>query len=195
MTFQAIELYRVNSEYYRIFKINMEKRKLIISPKTKVLQLIEAYPELEEVLINYVPAFRKLKNPILRKTVAKIATLQQAASIGNVKVGDLINHLRKEVGQELASEESDSPYNLEKPAWFNDRLVAQELDVRDMLAAGEHPVNQVMADLKKLLEKSIYKLIAPFLPAPLIDKATSLEVKHWVVKERDDLFSVFFFKD
>ena len=53
-------------------------QKLIITPKTKVLQLIEAYPHLEDVLIEYVPAFKKLKNPILRNTVAKIATLQQA---------------------------------------------------------------------------------------------------------------------
>jgi hypothetical protein len=73
----------------------MEKNQIIITPKTKVLQLIEAYPQLEDVLIAYVPAFKKLKNPVLRKTVAKIATLQQAASIGNVQVSDLINHLRK----------------------------------------------------------------------------------------------------
>jgi hypothetical protein len=173
----------------------MEKKQLIISPKTKVLQLIETYPELEDVLINYVPAFKKLKNPILRKTVAKIATLQQAASIGNVKVGDLINHLRKDVGQELISEELDSPYNTLKPEWYNEELIVQEFDVRDMLAAGEHPVNQVMSDLKKLPNNTIYKMIAPFLPAPLIDKASSLLVKHWVVKEKDDLFFIYFYKD
>lgn len=172
----------------------MESGKLIITPKTKVLQLIETYPQLEEVLINYVPAFSKLKNPILRRTVAKIATLQQAATIGNVKVGDLINHLRKEVGQELMSDEAETPYNMTKPTWFDQNLVVQELDVREMLAAGEHPVNQVMSDLKKLPANSIYKLIAPFLPAPLIDKASSLEVKHWVVREKDELFYVYFYK-
>lgn len=172
----------------------MEKKQLIISPKTKVLQLIETYPELEDVLINYVPAFKKLKNPILRKTVAKIATLQQAASIGNVKVGDLINHLRKEVGQELMNSEVNNPYNTLQPGWFNETNIVQELDVRDMLAAGEHPVNQVLADLKKLPNNSIYKMTAPFLPAPLIDKASSLEFKHYVVKESDNKFFVYFFK-
>jgi len=172
----------------------MDKKQIIISPKTKVLQLIETYPELEDVLINYVPAFKKLKNPILRKTVAKIATLQQAASIGNVKVGDLINHLRQEVGQEGMTSEINNPYNTRQPDWFNEANIVQELDVRDMLAAGEHPVNQVMADLKKLPENTIYKMIAPFLPAPLIDKASSIEVKHYVVKEKDDLFIIYFCK-
>lgn len=173
----------------------MEKKELIISPKTRVLQLIEAYPELEDVLINYVPAFKKLKNPVLRKTVARIATLQQAASIGNVKVGDLINHLRKEVGQELISDSEASPYNFSKPDWFDEDLIRQELDVRDMLAAGEHPVNQVLADLKKLEAPGIYRMIAPFLPAPLIDKATSLEFKHFVIREKENLFLVYFYKN
>ncbi len=170
----------------------MKKNQLIISPKTKVLHLIETYPELENVLINYVPAFKKLKNPILRRTVAKIATLQQAASIGNVNVGDLINHLRKEVGQDLIKNEIENTYNTLQPEWFDTAKIVQELDVRDMLAAGEHPVNQVMADLKKLPANSIYKMIAPFLPAPLIDKASSIDAKHWVVKEREDLFIIYF---
>jgi hypothetical protein len=170
----------------------MKKKQIIISPKTKVLHLIETYPELEDVLINYVPAFKKLKNPILRKTVAKIATLQQAASIGNVNVGDLINHLRKEVGQDLVKGEINNVYNTQQPEWFDTAKIVQELDVRDMLAAGEHPVNQVMADLKKLPANSIYKMIAPFLPAPLIDKASSIEAKHWVVKEREDVFIIYF---
>lgn len=168
------------------------KNELIITPKTKVLQLIEAYPELEEILIGYVPAFVKLKNPVLRKTVARIATLQQAAAIGNVKVEDLINKLRAEVGQDLFTQNENNMYTTEKPAWFDQSLIAGELDARPMLAVGEHPVNQVMADLKTLESGKIYKLSAPFLPAPLIDKASSLNFKHWVAKEDDGSFIIYF---
>lgn len=167
---------------------------LIITPKTKVLQLIESYPQLEDVLIEYAPAFKKLKNPVLRKTVAKIATLQQAAAIGNVKVEELINRLRKEVGQNLVSTESSTSYATKKPDWFDEDRVEKEFNASEMLAAGEHPVNQVMADLKKLEKDKIYKLIAPFLPAPLIDKATSLQFKHWVEKIDGQNFNVYFYK-
>ena len=169
--------------------------KLIITPKTKVLQLIEAYPELEEVMISQVPAFEKLKNPLLRKTVARIATLQQAATIGNMAVGDLINLLRKKVGQDLLTHTTVIEYNTAKPSWFAEDLVRQELDAREMLAKGEQPVNQVMADLTSMENRTIYKLTAPFLPAPLIDKASSLKIDHWVKKEKEDLYSVYFFKD
>jgi len=172
----------------------MEKEQLIITPKTKVLQLIETYPQLEDVLIRFVPAFSKLKNPLLRRTVAKIATLQQAASIGNVKTGDLINLLRKEVGQELLNSGEDTAYNTKKPSWFEEKLIEKEFDIRDMLAAGEQPVNQVMSDLNQLNIGKIYKLTSPFLPAPLIDKATSLKIDHWVLKDQDNLVFVYFFR-
>jgi len=172
----------------------METHKLIISPKTKVLQLIETYPQLEDVLINYVPAFKKLKNPILRKTVAKIATLQQAAVVGNVKVEDLINLLRKEVGQDTIELANEVNYNTKQPDWFDQSRVKTETDVREMLNAGEQPVNQVISDLNKLKTDEIYKVIAPFVPAPLIDKALSLEIEHWVKKEGEELFIVYFKK-
>lgn len=171
----------------------MEKEQLIITPKTKVLHLIETYPQLEDVLIKYVPAFSKLKNPLLRRTVAKIATLQQAASIGNVKTGDLINLLRKEVGQELLNESYDTTYNSQKPLWFNQTLIEKEFDIREMLAAGEQPVNQVISDLNHLSSGKIYKLTSPFLPAPLIDKSISLNIDHWVQKE-GELVLVYFHK-
>ena len=174
----------------------MEKNeKLIITPKTKVLQLIETYPELENVLIEYAPAFKKLKNPVLRKTVARIATLQQAASIGNVKVEDLINRLRTEVGQDLLSFESQSNYNTSQPVWFNEVKIAAELDVREMLDSGEQPVNQAVSDLKDLKMGGIYKILAPFLPAPLIDKATSLGFSHWVNKKSEEEFEIYFIKE
>ena len=46
---------------------------MVISPKTKVGELLDAYPELESVLMEMSPAFEKLKNPILRRTVARVA--------------------------------------------------------------------------------------------------------------------------
>jgi hypothetical protein len=63
-----------------------------------------------------------------------------------------------------------------------------------MLAAGEHPVNQVIADLNHLEEGKIYELKAPFLTAPLIDKATSLGLKHWIDQRNEQDFYIYFCK-
>jgi hypothetical protein len=167
---------------------------LIITPKTKVSELIEAFPQLEDTLIAYVPAFKKLKNPVLRKTVARVTTLQQAATVGNVKVEDLINHLRYEVGQDLFSGDSATAYTTETPDWFSEGLVVTEFNAKEMLAAGEQPINQVMADLNNLDEGKIYKVVAPFVPAPLVDKASSLGLAHWINKADDEEFVIYFYR-
>ncbi|MBD3273828.1 MAG: DUF1858 domain-containing protein [Candidatus Marinimicrobia bacterium] len=171
-------------------------KSLIITPKTKILDLIQAYPVLEDVLIDYVPAFKKLKNPVLRKTVARVATVRQAASVGEVPVQDLVNRLRSAVGQDLYSEGGDREYNTgEKPHWFDEQKVSHELDVQSLLDEGNQPVHQVLADLKSLPENEIYAVIAPLLPAPLIDKAESLGFDHWVVQNNFGEYKIYFFSE
>jgi len=167
--------------------------KTVITPKTKISDLLDSYPELENTLLDYTPAFKKLKNPILRKTIVKITTLQQASAIANVKVEELINTLRKEVGQEMIGRQADTGYNEKEPDWFEKDKVTTNFDAREMLEAGEHPVNQVMSDLRSIKKGEIYELQAPFLPAPLIDKATSISFDHWVVKKSDNEFFIYFF--
>jgi len=78
----------------------MKNNGLIISPRTKIGEILSAYPELEKILIDLSPSFKSLKNPALRKTIGKVATLQQTALIGNIPVNTIVNALRKELGQE-----------------------------------------------------------------------------------------------
>ena len=146
---------------------------LIIIPDTKVSKLLEAYPQLEEVLIEMAPPFAKLKNPILRKTVARVTTLRQAAKVGNVQLGDLINKLRQEIGQESLQDIEDD-IELEKtpaPKWFNTDKVVDIVDARQMLEEGDKPLALVMQHLDKLKAGDILELITPFMPAPLMDTA------------------------
>lgn len=72
-----------------------EDIKLDITPQTLIGDLLKNYPQLEDTLIEIAPVFRKLKNPILRKTVARVTTLKQAAVVGNVSLSTMINELRK----------------------------------------------------------------------------------------------------
>jgi hypothetical protein len=165
---------------------------IVITPRTKVAELIDAYPHLEQVLLDYVPAFEKLRNPVLRRTVARITSLQQAAAVGGANTEDLINHLRKAVGQDRFHGAGTTAYATEQPGWFSETWVVTELDAKDMLAAGEQPVNHVIADLQALRQGEIYRLIAPFLPAPLVDKASSLGFAHWVVQKEDQETVIYF---
>lgn len=170
--------------------------KLIITPRTKIHELLEAYPELEDLLISAAPPFKKLKNPVLRRTIARVTSLGQAATIGGLNVEELVNTLREEVGQagvaDLASDENK--YNTEQPAWFSADSIKETLDIREMLDEGEQPVHSVLSSLKKLKEGEVLETIAPFVPAPLIDKATGLQYRHWIVENQTEEVMVYFTK-
>jgi hypothetical protein len=73
--------------------------------------------------------------------------------------------------------------------------VAAELDARGTLEAGEQPINRVIAELQALDKGEIYRLIAPFLPAPLVDKASSLDFSHWVTQGDGEEFVIYFCKE
>ena len=170
--------------------------KLIITPKTKIYDLLEAFPELEEILISSAPEFKKLKNPVLRKTIARITNIRQAAIIGGLNVEELVNRLRDKAGQGSLGQldESGAKYTTTSPEWFRKEAVSQTIDIREMLNKGEQPVHEVMAAIKKLNENEILEIIAPFIPAPLIDKTQSLEYKHWLDKKGEGDFRVYFIK-
>jgi Domain of unknown function (DUF1858) len=86
----------------------MTASKVIISPKTKVGELPDSYPELESVLVEMSPAFEKLKNPVLRKTIVRVATLQQVAVVGGLNVDAIVNRLRRAKGLSVYSVQKDS---------------------------------------------------------------------------------------
>jgi hypothetical protein len=164
-----------------------------ITPETRIGPLLEAYPALEDVLLGMSPHFAKLKNPVLRNTVAKIATLRQVAEIGGVPLAALINDLRAAAG--IADAYADSgtvPADDDTPSWVRSRTVASTYDARADLAAGQHPAQRVMADLQKLASEEAYVLVTPFTPAPLIDLARSKGFSAWSMKEDEQTVKTFF---
>jgi len=94
----------------------------------------------------------------------------------------------------LITGDAGNQYNYKKPDWFLEEKITKRFNASEMLAAGEHPVNQVLADLNHLESGKIYELKAPFLTAPLIDKATSLGLKHWIEQRNDEEFFIYFNK-
>jgi hypothetical protein len=146
-----------------------ENKKLDITPQTLVGDLLNNYPELEDKLIEIAPIFKKLKNPVLRKTVARVTTLKQAAVVGSVSLSKMINTLRKEAGLDN-SEISEDPFDSirEKPEWINQNHIVMEYDTRRDLENGIQPAGKVTKDILRLKEGENYLLITPFIPAPLI---------------------------
>jgi hypothetical protein len=113
--------------------------------------------------------------------------------IGNLNVEVLVNRLREKAGQGTLDniEDTGHKFTTVQPAWFSPDLVVKTTDIREMLNRGEQPVHEVLATAKGLKNDEISEIIAPFIPAPLIDKATGLGYVHWLSKKSDEEYRVY----
>ena len=156
-----------------------------ITPDTKVAALLNHYPELEEILIGMAPPFKKLKNPILRKSVAKVASLKQAAAVARISVGRMVNELRAAVGQEAVDAESIDEteyYFASRPEWFDEKKVVASR-VEDELDEDVMPLNPLIRSATKLQEGQIIELVTTYLPAPGIDIMKGKGFAAWSVED------------
>lgn len=162
-----------------------------ITPQTMVIDMLENYPELEDKLIEISPIFKKLKNPLLRKTVAKVATLKQAATIGNVQIGDLINQLREAAGLNSINVKNDTPQKQSKPDWVNKDKVKIEYDAFIDLENGIHPAGKVTKEIHDLNGDELYLLSTPFVPAPLIQMVEDKGYEVYIDDLGDQMFNTY----
>ncbi len=167
----------------------MTQHKLLITPKVKVGELLDTYPELEDILMEMSPAFKKLKNPILRRTVGKIATLQQAATVGNVPLNKIINALRAKVGQENLDDLNDAEQLTQtNPVWLLESNIAKTFDATPVINAGENPMEKVLLEIKEVEQGKIFLLITPFEPAPIKDVLKKQGYDSFTLQKGEEVF-------
>jgi hypothetical protein len=169
----------------------MAESKIIISPRTKVGELLDAYPELEPVLMAMSPAFEKLKNPILRKTVAKVATLQQVSVVGGVNIDEMVRLLRMEAGQgEAESGHYNKEYQpLNTPEWFDSSCITVRFDATPIINSGDSPMKEIIQKANLLNHGEIFELQTPFTPAPIIDILKTNKFKTHTIVDNDRILT------
>jgi uncharacterized protein (DUF2249 family) len=148
----------------------MSPREPILA-STKLNTVLERYPDLVDVLVELSPAFRQLRNPILRRVQARLVTVAHAARIAGLEPTALVLTLNAAAGiaaptDRAAAEPSPSAAAI---SWPEDAPVAVELDVRPMLARGEEPFGTIVREAARTPVGQIFRLRAPFEPFPLYD--------------------------
>lgn len=174
----------------------MSQNNIEINPSVTVHELLEAYPELEEVLIDIAPPFKKLKNPFLRRSVAKVATLKHISSVGGIPLDELITQIREAVGQQVIAESyEDQDYYGEQPDWFSPDKVALSIDEDKVEEKDKMTLVIILREAKKVKKGEIIELVTSFLPAPGIDILKSKGYSVWTRKESDGLIRSYFLKN
>lgn len=167
-----------------------------ITPTTRVNDLLNLYPELEETLIDIAPPFKKLKNKFLRKSVAKVATLKHISSVGNVPLNELINKIREAVGQSKTSVfYEDENYFSDIPEWFSADKISLSIDEESIEDKNKMTLVTILQEARKVKKGEIIELTTTFLPAPGIDRMKEKGYSVWIVKEEDSLIKSYFLKN
>lgn len=150
---------------------------LNINSQTKIGELLEVYPQLEDTLLALSSSFAKLKNPILRKTIGRIASLRQVADIGNIEIGELVNTLRKAIGEDTIETSISTENSSEaKPTWIDESELVITFNATEIIESGDSPMAEIIAKAKSLSHNQTMLLITPFKPTPILE---ILEVKNY----------------
>jgi len=70
-----------------------------LTPQTKLLKLLDAYPFLLDYLAAYHPHFEILKNKAMRLTFGRMATLRKIADIGKIPLAKLMSDLAEQIAR------------------------------------------------------------------------------------------------
>ncbi len=142
-----------------------------ITQDTKIANLLKDYDNMKDILVKINPKFKKLNNPVLRRTLAKVASVRQAAVVGGMDPLDLLNQLREEVGQGSVSIEIDSAdnENIATPEWI-DTKPKENIDAEKLLDKEENPLAITHNILRVLNSGDVVTLTSGFRPEPLIDE-------------------------
>jgi DUF438 domain-containing protein len=70
-----------------------------INKKTKILPLIEQFPHIYNQLLKLSPKIKRLKNPIVRRTIGKNATIKDVSKLIDVDLSKILQVIEESMGK------------------------------------------------------------------------------------------------
>ena len=156
---------------------------ITISPETRISELIKANPDVIDAIASINPLFRKLKNPVLRKVLARRVTISEAVKIGKCSLSLFASKLRP-LGFNLPYPSYDEETSITLPSGEIECAISYDevLDVRQTINENKDPFQDIIKVLLNLREGGTLLLINSFVPFPLIKilerKGCDIVVKH-----------------
>ncbi|MBI2265685.1 MAG: DUF2249 domain-containing protein [Armatimonadetes bacterium] len=178
-----------------------------ITLETRISRLLKDHPDLLEVLTSANPHFERLRNPVLRKMMAPLVTVRDAAKVARMDPVELLRILNGAAhgpgapempeqgagtcsgGEEFGGQGAGvrcAEKTIPDIPW-------KDLDVRAIIASGQEPFDLIMETVKGLSAGEGLHLVAPFEPAPLLRILAGKGFSHALMEE-EGAFHVYFFR-
>ena len=147
-----------------------------IGPADRVSDVLARDERLVDVFVRHASHFEKLRQPALRRVMARLVSVEQAARMAGVAVDDLLRDLNGALGAPsgaatgragpAAPPAEDTPgtaHRSQHPVGWP----MTELDLRDDMRAGREPFSRIMAAVGALHDDRVLRLRTIFEPVPL----------------------------
>jgi hypothetical protein len=108
-----------------------------LSSKTKIMELATQFPFLFDTLVEISPKLKKLKNPILQKTIGKKASLMDVSKIAKITLNLLFQKL-----SEAITQKSGESVEIDKDA-------KEEGEWQEEMERRQEQMKQLILDLHK----------------------------------------------
>lgn len=144
---------------------------LPVTANDRVCDVLARDESLVEVFVRQAPHFNKLRNRAVRKVMARLVTVEQAARTANVSPDHLVSELNAALG---ISSDSPAPIAAGPPRQQGEGPLVHpalanviEIDVRDDLRSGREPFSRIMSTVNSLDVNDVLHLRTIFEPVPL----------------------------
>lgn len=168
----------------------------------RVSDVIARDESLVEVFVRHAPQFERLRSRTLRRVMARLVTVEQAARMGGVAVEvllrDLNDALNGVAGGDIASAACAKPPLASEPipaphgAPPGREVVA--VDVREDLRAGREPFSRIMGAVGALRPEQVLCVRAIFEPVPLFTALAKRGLTHASRQDGPDDWSAWFWR-
>ena len=172
-----------------------------VAASDRVSEVLSRDTSLVEVFVRAAPQLAKLRNPTMRRVMARLVTIEQVARMAGVSCDTLLNDLNASLGIATAAPMAAAPPSDERTAGPTVGSAARPtgatevtLDVRNDLRAGREPFSTIMAAIAKLPTDDVLHLRTIFEPLPLYAVLEKRGFAHETQAHADDDWSVWFWR-
>jgi uncharacterized protein (DUF2249 family) len=175
----------------------------------RVADVLARDEALVEAFVAVSPAFARLRNPALRRVMARLVTVAQAARVAGVDAALLVERLNRALAG--APNQEPEPMHEAPPCNHATAVPAEltpmpaclaalpaerllELDVRDDLRNGREPFHRIMEARRALAAGQVLRLRAIFEPAPLYTVLGKQGFTHWTERLAADDWRIWFWR-
>jgi hypothetical protein len=154
-----------------------------LSSKTKVTELLSTYPFLREFLINLDPQFKALDNPVMMKTLGRVATLGRVTMVTGVSLETLMPAIADEVRKRtndvlvVEDESGDSNYSAEERIEILKQIIKDLHKGADRKALTERFQKLIKYVAPTEIAQMEQKLMAEGMPEEEIKKLCDVHVE------------------